>query len=331
MGFFSKLKEKFSRSEDKDKYLSGLTPSRKTFGDRIRALSNNYHGIDDELLEELMVILLESDVGIHAAQKIVDRFEENASRISDYGSMEEYFIQILREFYDESIVLPLNMEQDVPVVILMVGVNGSGKTTTTAKLVKYYKDQGKKVCVAAADTFRAGAVDQIETWAERLGVECIKGRPNQDPSSVLVDACRRAKETGADMLIADTAGRLQNKQNLMNELTKMHRVCEREIEGAPHETWLVLDATTGQNGILQAHQFTEATNVTGIILTKMDGTAKGGVVMAIRDGLELPVRFLGLGEKPEDLRPFDLDLYLYGITKGLEDDTDRSEDRKSVV
>ena len=210
-------------------------------------------------------------------------------------------------------------------VILMVGVNGSGKTTTTAKLVKYYKDQGKKVCVAAADTFRAGAVDQIETWAERLGVECIKGRPNQDPSSVLVDACRRAKETGADMLIADTAGRLQNKQNLMNELTKMHRVCEREIEGAPHETWLVLDATTGQNGILQAHQFTEATNVTGIILTKMDGTAKGGVVMAIRDGLELPVRFLGLGEKPEDLRPFDLDLYLYGITKGLEDDTDRSE------
>ena len=189
MGFFSKLKEKFSRSEDKDKYLSGLTPSRKTFGDRIRALSNNYHGIDDELLEELMVILLESDVGIHAAQKIVDRFEENASRISDYGSMEEYFIQILREFYDESIVLPLNMEQDVPVVILMVGVNGSGKTTTTAKLVKYYKDQGKKVCVAAADTFRAGAVDQIETWAERLGVECIKGRPNQDPSSVLVDWC----------------------------------------------------------------------------------------------------------------------------------------------
>ena len=202
----------------------------------------------------------------------------------------------------------------------MVGVNGAGKTTTSAKLIEYYKEQGKSVAVAAADTFRAGAIDQIATWAQRLDVPCIKGKQGQDPSSVLVDACRYAKENDIDILIADTAGRLQNKTNLMKELSKMNRVCEKEIPGAPQEVWLVLDATTGQNGISQAKEFLEATNVTGIILTKMDGTAKGGVVMAIRDLLHLPVRFLGLGEKPADLRPFDLNAYLIGITKGLEDE-----------
>ena len=202
----------------------------------------------------------------------------------------------------------------------MVGVNGSGKTTSSAKLIKYYQDQNLSVAVAAADTFRAGAVDQIATWADRLGVPCIKGKPNQDPSSVLVDACRYAKEHQIDILLADTAGRLQTKTNLMKELSKMVRVCDREIEGAPHEVWLVLDATTGQNGISQAKEFLEATSVSGIILTKMDGTAKGGVVLAIRDSLHIPVRFLGLGEKPEDLKPFEINSYLMGITKGLESD-----------
>lgn len=175
------------------------------------------------------------------------------------------------------------------------------------------------MAVAAADTFRAGAIDQIDTWANRLGVPCIKGKMNQDPSSVLVDACRYAKENDVDILICDTAGRLQNKTNLMNELSKMHRVVQREIEGAPQEVWLVLDATTGQNGISQAKVFLEATDVTGIVLTKMDGTAKGGVVLAIRDLLHLPVRFLGLGEKPADLRPFDINAFLMGITKGIEE------------
>ena len=320
MAFFEKFKKKFTRSDDKDKYLSGLKRSRKSFGDRLRTLSNNFHGIDDDLLEQIMIILLESDVGITTAQKIVDKFEEDSKNIKRFNSMEDYFIQVLRDFYEEEEDEPMNLDGEGPKVILMVGVNGSGKTTTTAKLIQYFKDEDKKVAVAAADTFRAGAVDQLQTWADRLDVECIAGRPNQDPSSVLVDACRKAKEQDVDILIADTAGRLQNKANLMKELSKMARVTSREIEGAPHEVWLVLDATTGQNGIIQAKEFMDATNVTGIILTKMDGTAKGGVIMAIRDQLHLPVRFLGLGEKPEDLRPFDLELYLLGITKGLEND-----------
>ena len=319
MSVFSKIKEAFVKSEDKDKYLSGLDRSKKSFGDRMRALSNNFHGIDDDLLEQIMVILLESDVGIHTAQKIVDAFESNGKHVKEYDSMLDYLVSILYDFYDESNDEPIKMNEEGPTVILMVGVNGSGKTTTSAKLIQYYKEQGKKVAVAAADTFRAGAIDQIDTWATRLGVHCVKGKMNQDPRSVLVDACRYAKENDIDILICDTAGRLQNKTNLMNELSKMHRVVQREIEGAPQEVWLVLDATTGQNGISQAKVFLEATDVTGIVLTKMDGTAKGGVVLAIRDLLHLPVRFLGLGEKPADLIPFDINAFLMGITKGMEE------------
>ena len=319
MAFFQKIKEAFVKSNDKDKYLSGLNRSKKSFGDRIRVLSNNFHGIDDELLEEIMVILLESDVGIHTAQKIVDAFEQRGKEIKNYDSMEDYLISILYDFYDEQNDEPIQFNSDGPTIIFMVGVNGSGKTTTSAKLIKNYKEEGKKVAVVAADTFRAGAVDQIEVWANRLDVACIKGKPNQDPSSVIMDGCKYAMENQIDILICDTAGRLQNKTNLMKELTKISRVAQKVIPSAPHEVWLVMDATTGQNGISQAQLFLEATNVTGIVLTKMDGTAKGGVVLAIRDLLHLPVRFLGLGEKPEDLKPFDINAYLMGITKGLEE------------
>ena len=319
MAFFQKIKEAFVKSNDKDKYLSGLNRSKKSFGDRIRVLSNNFHGIDDDLLEEIMVILLESDVGIHTAQKIVDAFEQRGKEIKNYDSMEDYLISILYDFYDEQNDEPIQFNSDGPTIIFMVGVNGSGKTTTSAKLIKNYKEEGKKVAVVAADTFRAGAVDQIEVWANRLDVACIKGKPNQDPSSVIMDGCKYAMENQIDILICDTAGRLQNKTNLMKELTKMSRVAQKVIPSAPHEVWLVMDATTGQNGISQAQLFLEATNVTGIVLTKMDGTAKGGVVLAIRDLLHLPVRFLGLGEKPEDLKPFDINAYLMGITKGLEE------------
>ena len=320
MALFQSIKDAFIKNQDKDKYLSGLGRSRKSFGDRIRSLSNSFHGIDDDLLEEIMILLLESDVGIHTAQKIVDRFEENASHIHEYESMEDYFISILHDFYDQEQDGFIHYNEEGPTVIFMVGVNGSGKTTTSAKLIQYYKDLDMSMAVAAADTFRAGAVDQIETWANRLGVPCIKGAPNQDPSSVLVDACRYAKDHQIDILLADTAGRLQTKTNLMKELSKMVRVCDREITGAPQEVWLVLDATTGQNGISQAKQFLDATQVSGIILTKMDGTAKGGIVLAIHDQLKIPVRFLGLGEKPDDLQPFDINSYLMGITKGLEDE-----------
>ena len=255
MAFFQKIKEAFIKNEDKDKYLSGLDRSKKSFGDRLRALSNNFHGINDELLEEIMVILLESDVGIHTAQKIVDAFESNAKDLKNYDSMEDYLISILYDFYDEEQDAPINYNEDGPTVILMVGVNGSGKTTTSAKLIRHYLQQQKSVAVVAADTFRAGAIDQIDTWANRLGVPCIKGKPNQDPSSVIVDGCRYAKEHNVDILICDTAGRLQNKTNLMNELSKMRRVVSKEIDGGPHEVWLVLDATTGQNGISQAKIF----------------------------------------------------------------------------
>ncbi|MCF0105523.1 MAG: signal recognition particle-docking protein FtsY, partial [Holdemanella sp.] len=259
------------------------------------------------------------DVGINTAQKIVDLFVERSENIKMYDSMEDFFIGTLLQFYLQNVDEDINYASEGPTVIFMVGVNGSGKTTTSAKLIQYYQNMGKKVAVAAADTFRAGAVDQIATWAERLHVPCIKGKPNQDPSSVLVDACRFAVDNGIDILLADTAGRLQNKTNLMKELEKMSRVVKKVIPEAPHETWLVLDATTGQNGISQAKLFLEATKVTGIILTKMDGTAKGGVVLAIRDMLNLPVRFLGLGEKPDDLKPFDIYAYVFGITKGLEE------------
>ncbi len=319
MAFFDKIKSAFVRNKDKDRYIDGLSRSRKSFGDRIRKLSNSFKGINDELLEEIMMILLESDMGVQTASEIVERFENNASELKNFDSMEDYLMSILYDYYNPDLDEPVNMNPNGPTVIMMVGVNGSGKTTTTAKLAAHYQSEGKKVVLAAADTFRAGAVDQIQIWADRLGVPCVAGKPNQDPASVVVDACRQAKETGADILICDTAGRLQNKTNLMKELNKMTRVAGKEIEGAPQETWLVLDATTGQNGISQAKEFLNATNVTGIILTKMDGTARGGVVMAIRDLLHLPVRFLGLGEKPEDLKEFDLNAYLMGITKGLEE------------
>ena len=319
MAFFDKIKSAFVRNKDKDRYIDGLSRSRKSFGDRIRKLSNSFKGINDELLEEIMMILLESDMGVQTASEIVERFENNASELKNFDSMEDYLMSILYDYYNPDLDEPVNMNPNGPTVIMMVGVNGSGKTTTTAKLAAHYQSEGKKVVLAAADTFRAGAVDQIQIWADRLGVPCVAGKPNQDPASVVVDACRQAKETGADILICDTAGRLQNKTNLMKELNKMTRVAGKEIEGAPQETWLVLDATTGQNGISQAKEFLNATNVTGIILTKMDGTARGGVGMAIRDLLHLPVRFLGLGEKPEDLKEFDLNAYLMGITKGLEE------------
>lgn len=314
MGFFDGLKKSLFK-EEKDTYLEGLGKSRNSFANKIRSLSLNFKGIDEDFLESLMEILLEADVGIHTANKILANFEKKAGKLSkkDFDSQIECLIEVMAEMYGENQTL----SSTYPKVILLVGVNGNGKTTTAAKLAYMLKNEGKKVMVAAADTFRAGAMEQLDNWASRLEIECIKGRENGDPSSVLVDACRRMKETNADVLIGDTAGRLQNKTNLMNELNKMKRVTAREIEGAPHDVLLVLDATTGQNGIEQAKVFMETAAVDGIVLTKMDGTAKGGVVLAIKDILGIPVKYIGFGEKMEDLRPFDINAYLVGLCEGI--------------
>ena len=322
MGFLSKLKNAFSSKKDNDRYLSGLEKSKNSFSSKIRQLSLNFSGVNEEFLEELMIILLEADLGIHTAQKVVDEVENRAidQRLKKANEIEDCLVEVLSDIYTKIKEKEFNENEDGPTVIMMVGVNGSGKTTTTAKLTHYFKQQGKTVCLAAADTFRAGAVDQLAMWAERLDVHCVKGKPNADPSSVLVDACRYAKENSVDILICDTAGRLQNKVNLMNELSKMKRVVSKEISGAPHETWLVLDATTGQNGLSQAEIFNEVADLSGVVLTKLDGTAKGGIVISIKDSLNLGVKFIGLGERMEDLKPFDLESYLYSISEGFIDD-----------
>ena len=284
-------------------------------------MKHEFTGINDSFLEDLTVVLLESDVGIETADLICEKLKEKAE---EYPSLSfdwamSFLLEIMKEIYEEVDDKPIVYNETGTTVILLEGVNGSGKTTTAAKLASMYLKQGKSVAFVAADTFRAGAIEQLAKWSEKLGITCIKGRENGDPSAAIVDGCRYAKENNIDILICDTAGRLQNKQGLMAELEKMNRVSAKEIPGAPHNTWLVLDATTGQNGLSQAKIFNEATNLSGIILTKMDGTAKGGIVLPIKHVLQLPVLFVGLGEHPEDLRPFDLDSYLYSISEGLGD------------
>jgi fused signal recognition particle receptor len=211
----------------------------------------------------------------------------------------------------------LNLNKNGLSVILFVGVNGVGKTTSIAKIANQYKKEGKKVLLAAGDTFRAGAIAQLDVWAKRVGVDIVQKEDGADPSSVMFDACKKAKEEGYDLLLCDTAGRLQNKVNLMNELAKMKRVIVKELNEEPCETLLVIDATTGQNGISQAKSFKEITDITGIVLTKLDGTAKGGIVLAIKEDVNIPVKFIGLGEKPEDLEYFDIEKYIYGLFKEM--------------
>lgn len=322
MSFLSKLKEKFLKKEDKAVYLSGFQKAKNTFSDQLSEMEFSFNGVDDDFLEQLTIILLESDVGIETADLICERLKEKAK---DYPSLSfnwamNFLMEIMKDVYEEYPDTEITFNENGPTVILLEGVNGSGKTTTAAKLTNMYLKEGKSVALVAADTFRAGAIDQLAKWADKLGVHCILGRENGDPSAAIVDGCRYAKENNIDILLCDTAGRLQNKSHLMNELSKMNRVSAKEIEGAPHNTWLILDATTGQNGLNQAEVFRESTNLTGIILTKMDGTAKGGIVLSIKQKLHLPVLYIGLGEHEEDLRPFDLDGYLYSISEGLNHD-----------
>ena len=325
MGLISFLKDKFSKKEKNEKYVEGLDKSRKNFSSKLHLLTKKYSKVNEEYFEELEEILIEADVGVNLALDIVEvtRNETDQKKITDPKLINEILVDKMFVSYaqqGDSITNEIEFRENEPTVLLVVGVNGVGKTTTIAKLANRYKNQGKKVLLVAGDTFRAGATEQLSVWASRLGVDIVVGKENQDPSSVCFDGMRKAKEGKYDLVICDTAGRLQNKLNLMQELSKMKRVISKEIESAPHEVFLIIDATTGQNGVVQAKAFKECTSLTGVVITKMDGTSKGGIILAIRDELGVPVRFIGLGEKMDDLEEFDLDQYLYGLCLSQEED-----------
>ena len=328
MGFFDKIKRAFTGEEKteevevQEKYDKGLEKTRKTFGERMNELFANFRTVDEDFFEELEETLIGADVGFETAIRITEalRQEVKPRNAKKSAEVQNAIIEKLVDLYEaEGIneVNELNIQEDGLTVILFVGVNGVGKTTSIGKLAHQFKNEGKKVLMAAADTFRAGAIDQLVVWGERAGVEVVRGNAGGDPAAVVFDALERAKIEQADVLLVDTAGRLQNKVNLMNELEKIKRVIQRELPEAPQETLLVLDATTGQNAMVQAKQFKETTDVTGLVLTKLDGTAKGGIVLAIRNELHLPVKLVGLGEGIDDLEPFDPNDFVVGLFKGL--------------
>lgn len=315
------IPETVEKETVQDKYTKGLSKSRKTFGQRMNELFANFRTVDEDFFEEVEETLIGADVGFDAAMKIADalRQEVKLRNVKKTAEVQNVIIEKLVDLYGEAgvdEVNTLNMQPDLT-VILFVGVNGVGKTTSIGKLAHQFKAEGKKVLLAAADTFRAGAIDQLVVWGERAGVEVVRGNAGGDPAAVVYDAMARAKAENADVLLVDTAGRLQNKVNLMNEVEKIKRIIHRVDPSAPHEVLLVLDATTGQNAMNQAKQFKETTDVSGLVLTKLDGTAKGGIVLAIRNELRLPVKLVGLGEGIDDLEPFDPNEFVVGLFKGL--------------
>lgn len=322
MGLLSFLKDKFSKKKDTDinSYSEGMSKSRQNFSNRLNELSKKYKKVNQEYFEELEEILIESDVGVNLTLKVIDELlqESRDKKINDADELNELLIDHLFSGYmakGESLA-DIRFVNEGPTVLLVVGVNGVGKTTTIAKLAHRYLNQGKSVLLVAADTFRAGASEQLQIWGDRLNIEVVTGPYNSDPSSVAYDGLSKAKKEGIDLVIVDVSGRLHNKQYLMDELSKLKRVINKCIPGAPHETFLIIDATTGQNGVVQAKAFAEVTDLTGVVITKMDGTSKGGIILAIREELGVPVRFIGLGEKMTDLKEFDLESYIYGLCVG---------------
>lgn len=335
MGLFDKIKQAFTGEkkdetveepikidETAEKYEKGLEKTRKSFSEKMNELFSNFRKVDEDFFDQLEEILIGADVGFDITMEITDslRQEVKLKNAKNQNEVQQVIIEKMVDIYEkteeEKEIAP-QLNQDGMTVILFVGVNGVGKTTTIAKLAHRYVSEGKKVLLAAGDTFRAGAIEQLQVWGERVNAEVVTGREGGDPASVAYDAVRRAKEEKADILLIDTAGRLQNKLNLMKELEKMKRVIQKVIPEAPHEVLLVLDATTGQNALIQARQFKETTNVTGIVLTKLDGTAKGGIVLAIRNELGIPVKYVGLGESMDDLRLFNSEDYIYGLFSEL--------------
>lgn len=333
MGLIKFLKDKFTKKKDEnslslsakkddslDKYDKGLEKSRKQFSNKLDELTKKYKLVNEDYFEELEEILIEADCGVSFTLNIIDELLEDSKnkKIVSPNEINELlvdkmFLNYLKE--GEDIKNELTFD-NLPQVLLMTGVNGVGKTTSIAKLAKRYQDQGKKVLLVAADTFRAGAKEQIQVWGDRLNIPVVSGNENEDPASVAYKGVKKGVEENFDLVIVDTAGRLQNKKNLMDELKKIYNVTKKLINHEP-ESFLVIDATTGQNGVLQAKAFKELVNITGIVITKMDGTSKGGIILAIREELGIPVRFIGLGEKYTDLEEFDLDKYLYGLCSGL--------------
>lgn len=333
MGFFNKLKTMFQanksyenkvseeQQEEVKVYEKGLSKSREGFVSKLANLTNKYRTINDDYFDELEEILIMADIGVNTVMEFIDRLKDRTvkEKISDPELLREVIVDELFIIYvnDEVLSSKITYQENGPTVILFVGVNGVGKTTTIAKIAWRMKNEGKKVLLVAADTFRAGAVEQLKIWSDKVGVSFYGKEEGSDPASVVYDGCQLAKDEDYDVVLIDTAGRLQNKVNLMKELEKMNKVIDGIIPNGPHETLLVIDATTGQNGISQAKAFQEITNITGIVLTKLDGTAKGGIVLAIKEQLGLPVKFIGLGERKEDLQVFDIEKYIYGLFKDM--------------
>ncbi|MGO4965101.1 signal recognition particle-docking protein FtsY [Bacillus paralicheniformis] len=323
MSFFKKLKEKITQQTDSvsGKFKEGLAKTRNTFQERVNELVSRYRKVDEDFFEELEEVLISADVGVSTVMELIDVLKSEVKRrnIQDPKEVQSVISEKLVEIYEggEQEAAELRVEDGRLNIILFVGVNGVGKTTTIGKLAHQFIKEGKNVVLAAGDTFRAGAIDQLEVWGERVGAHVVKQAEGSDPAAVIYDAVQAAKARGADVLLCDTAGRLQNKVNLMKELEKVKRVIQREVPDAPHEVLLVLDATTGQNAMTQAREFSKATDVSGIVLTKLDGTAKGGIVLAIRHELQIPVKFVGLGEKMDDLQPFEAESYVYGLFSDL--------------
>lgn len=320
MGIFDKLKNTFKKNnnESVQKYDNGLTKTREDFINKINILGLKYTKIDEKFFEELEEILIMADLGTKTTFKFMDKLRKRVKEenITDFNYLKEVIVDELFMIYvnGESLTSKINYNNEGITTILFVGVNGVGKTTTIAKLASKMKKEGKKVFLIGADTYRAGAVSQLNEWADKIGVS-FYGKDNTDPASVVFEGLSLAEENKSDVVLIDTAGRLQNKQNLMNELEKIKRVIEKKTNKKVDETLLVIDASTGQNGISQAVSFKEICDITGIVLTKLDGTAKGGIVLSIKDIVGLPVKFIGFGEKESDLVPFDIESYIYGLFK----------------
>ncbi len=325
MGLFSKLKNVFKKETKEDKSIStyekGLSKTRRSFVNKLADLSKEYDEINENYFEELEELLINADIGVNTVMEFMDKLQKRVSKekIKSPSELTEIIVDELFIIYvnDDILSNKINYNDNGPTVLLFVGVNGVGKTTTIAKLASKFKKTGKKVLLVAADTFRAGAKEQLISWGKKIGCDVVKDDNTTDPASVVYQGLEKAKKEEYDLVLIDTAGRLQNKVNLMKELEKINNVANKIIEGAPHETFLVIDATTGQNGISQAKAFKEITNLTGIILTKLDGTAKGGIVIAIKEEVGVPVRYIGLGEKEEDLQDFDIEKYIYGLFKDM--------------